>query len=73
MFVALDSGEQYLLVGPNGNRLERDNVKAFVAEPITVRGEMLQRENTKLLQIDVKSLRHTPDRIAVPLSDSSSR
>ena len=73
LFVALDSGEQYLLVGPNGNRLERDNVKAFVAEPITVRGEMLQRENTKLLQIDVKSLRHTPDRIAVPLSDSSSR
>lgn len=71
LFVDLDNGEQYLLVGPGGNKLEYDSLKAFVAEPITVRGELLEKDNTKLLQIDVKNLRHTPDRLASLLSDSS--
>jgi len=71
LFVDLDNGEQYLLVGPNGNKVEYDSLKAFVAEPITLRGELLEKESTKLLQIDVKSLRHAPDRLATLLTDSS--
>src|ERR1051326_7915991 len=71
LFVDLDNGEQYLLVGPDGNKLEYEALKPFVAEPITVHGELLAKENTKLLRIDVKSLRHTSGRLAVLLTDSS--
>ena len=71
LFIDLDNGEQYLLVGPDGNRLERDSLKAFVAEPITLHGELLEKDNAKLLQIDVKGLRHTADQLAGLLNDSS--
>ena len=60
LFVDLANGEQYLLVGLDGNRLEHGSLKAFVAEPINLHGELLEKGDSKLLQIDVKSLRHTP-------------
>lgn len=71
LFIDLDNGEQYLLVGLDGNKLQYDSLKPFVAEPIRVRGELIDDENTKLLRIDAKGLHHAPGRLAVLLTDSS--
>ena len=68
IFVTSD-GEQFVLVGSSGTALRRDAVREFVAEPISVSGELLQRGQTKLLAINPASLRHTPDRIQAVLTN----
>jgi hypothetical protein len=54
-----DGGSQYLLVGPDGAALGRDDLREFVAEPITIHAELLKRGDTQFLQIDAKNLRHS--------------
>jgi hypothetical protein len=40
-------------------------LREFVAEPITIEGETLQRGDTRMLRIDPRSLGHTPADIEV--------
>jgi hypothetical protein len=61
IFVKANGGDQYLLVGPDGNALGRDALRDFVAEPITFRGELFQRGTSRLLKIDPQDLRHTSE------------
>jgi len=60
IFVSSNGGDRYLLVGPDGAAIGRDALREFVAEPITVRGELLQKGEKPLLRIDTRKLRHTP-------------
>jgi hypothetical protein len=60
IFVTANEGKQLLLVGPDGNALGRDALREFVAEPLTIRGEMLQKGNSRLLRITPQELRHMP-------------
>jgi len=62
IFVTADDGDQFLLVGPDGRALGRDALREFVAEPITIRGELLQKGESRLLKIDPRELQHTPIR-----------
>jgi hypothetical protein len=61
IFATSDQGQQFLLVGTDGNAIAPDALREYVAEPITVSGELLQRGTSRLLRIDVKGLRHAPD------------
>jgi hypothetical protein len=58
VFVTANGGEQFLLVGPDGNALGSDALREFVAEPITIRGELLQRGDSRLLKINPNELLH---------------
>ena len=58
IFIAADRGEQYVLVDAHGNALGHDALREFIAEPITVEGEIAQRGPTRFLKIDPQSLRH---------------
>jgi hypothetical protein len=62
-FVTIDGREQFLLVGLDGRALGRDTLREFIAEPITIRGELLQQGDSRLLKIDAETLHHSPDRI----------
>ncbi len=74
IFVGMDRrGEQFFLIGLDGRTLERDALREFIAEPITVRGELLQQGETRLLKIDPHKLHHTPDRVQAMFKSSASR
>src|SRR5258708_24539109 len=60
-------GNQLLLVGPDAMALTHDAFRGFVAETITVRGDLLQRGEARFLKVDPRELRHTPDRIEAAL------
>jgi hypothetical protein len=60
IFVTANEGEQFLLIGPDRNALGRDALREFVAEPLTIQGELLQRGDSRLLKIDPRELRHMP-------------
>lgn len=60
IFVTTSGHEQFLLVGPDGGALGHDSLREFIAEPISIRGELLRRGDTQLLRIEPKDLRHTP-------------
>src|SRR5882672_8891215 len=53
-----DGREQFVLVGPDGSALAPDSLRDFIAEPITLRAELLQCGDLRFLQIDPKTLRH---------------
>ena len=73
LFVTLDGEDQFLLIGPNGHAIGRDALREFVAEPITIEGELLQRGESRLLRIDVGTLRHTPGGTEVALRSAGSK
>lgn len=52
---------QLLLVGQDGRALGRDVLRGFIAEPIQIQGELLEKGSTRLLEIDPRALRHAPD------------
>ncbi len=52
IFVSADGSRQYLLTGPGGRAFKKDALREFIAEPITVHGELLQRGETQILEID---------------------
>jgi hypothetical protein len=58
LFISND-GAQYLLVGTDGRALGRDALREFIAERISVSGELIERGERKLLKIDPQSLRHS--------------
>ena len=53
-----NNGDQFLLVDPEGHALGHDALRKFVAEPITIHGELLQRGESRLLAIDPRALQH---------------
>jgi hypothetical protein len=73
LFITFDGENQFLLVGPDGDAIGRDVLRDFVAEPITIEGEELQRGESRLLRIDLRALRHTPDGIRVVSDERHSR
>ena len=73
IFVSLDGKNQFLLVGPDGNALGRDALREFIAEPITIRGELLQRGDSRLLRIDAAVLRHTLNGVEAALRSADSK
>src|SRR6266849_1057451 len=71
IFVTNNGGAQFLLVDQEGRALGHDALREFVAEPITIRGELLQTGSTQLLMIDPRALRHTPDGLRAASKDST--
>jgi hypothetical protein len=67
IFVTSTGQDQFLLVGPDGHAIGRDALREFIAEPITIRGELLQRGESRLLRIDARALRHAPNGTEVAL------
>jgi len=67
IFVTTDGREQFLLVGLDGRALGRDALREFVAEPITIRGQLLQQGESQLLRIDARKLHHSLNRIEAAL------
>ena len=53
------AGDQFLLVGPDEKAFPRGALRIFIAEPITVHGELLKRGDSKFLRIDLADLRHS--------------
>jgi hypothetical protein len=64
LFVVYGTGEQYLLVDSKGRAFSRDALREFVAEMLTIRGELLQRGDSRLLMIDESALQHSVPAIA---------
>jgi len=63
ILVTTDGREQFLLVGLDGRALGRDALREFIAEPMTMRGDLLQQGESRLLKIDAQTLHHSADRI----------
>ena len=63
IFVTSNGVEQFLLVDPEGHALGHDALREFVAEPITIHGELLQRGESRLLMINASALTHMADGI----------
>src|SRR5713226_7259161 len=71
IFITTNGHEQLLLVGLDGLALGLDALREFIAEPITIRGELLQQGESQLLRIDARKLRHSLNRIEVALGSES--
>lgn len=54
-----DGRDQFLLIGADGRALGPDALRDFIAEPITIRGELLRKGDAEFLQIDPGALRHS--------------
>jgi hypothetical protein len=67
IFVTSNGEDQFLLVGPDGHAIGRDALREFVGEPISIQGELLQEGGTRVLRIDARALRHTPNGTEVAL------
>jgi hypothetical protein len=67
IFVTTNGRQQLLLVGLDGRVLGRDALRQFIAEPITIRGDLLQQGESRLLRIDARTLHHSADRIEAAL------
>ena len=63
LFVTSNGVDQFLLVDQEGHALGHDALHEFVAEPITIRGELLQRGESRLLMINANALTHVASRI----------
>lgn len=55
---ATSNGDQFLLVDSEGHALGHDALRDFVAEPITIHGELFERGESRLLMIDPRALQH---------------
>src|SRR6266496_5186212 len=68
--VTTNAHEQFLLVGLDGRALGRDVLREFIAEPITIRGELLKIGESQMLKIDARTLHHSPSRTEAALGAS---
>jgi len=71
IFITTGGHEQFLLVGLNGLALGSDALREFIGEPITIRGEVLARGDSRLLEVDPRSFRHTPNRLEAALGSQT--
>jgi len=53
-----NAGDQFLLVGPDEQPFRRDALREFIAEPISLQGELLERGDGKFLKINLSNLHH---------------
>ncbi len=58
LFISSEDGRQFLLTARDGRSLTYPGLKEFIAEPINVTGEFVQRGDTQILRIDPSQLRH---------------
>jgi hypothetical protein len=58
LFIEQKSGNQFVLVAHGGKALPYESIKAFIGEPLTITGELLQRGDVQLLEIEPRELRH---------------
>jgi hypothetical protein len=72
IFVTNNEGDQFLLVDREGRALGHDALREFVAEPLTIHGELLQRGESRLLKIDARALHHRPNGIEAALRSEAS-
>ena len=63
IFVTSNDVDQFLLVDPEGRALGHDALREFVAEPITIHGELFERGESRLLMINASALTHMADRV----------
>ena len=61
LFIESDNGRQFLLVAQDGRPLRYEVFKEFIAEPISVTGELVQRADTRVLRIDPSQQRHNSE------------
>ena len=73
IFVSLDGDQRFLLVGPDGSAIGRDALRDFVAEPITITGEALQRGESRLLRVDPRMLHHKSNDVEAELRTHASK
>ena len=52
------TGNQLVLLGPDERAFKRDALRTFIAEPISLHGELLERGDSRFLKIDVAELHH---------------
>jgi hypothetical protein len=52
------TGDQFLLVGQDERPFQRDALRSFIAEPISLQGELLKRGDSKFLKISLADLHH---------------
>jgi hypothetical protein len=69
IFITRNGTDQFLLVDPEGHALGHDALREFVAEPITIHGELLQRGESRLLKINARALTHMTDRKPAQLAE----
>jgi hypothetical protein len=53
------ASDNFLLVGPDEKAFQRDALRSFIAEPINLRGELLERGDSRFLKIDLAELHHS--------------
>ena len=59
LFIEFAGGTQLLLIAEDGTDLSYDQIKEFIAEPLTIHGEHIQRGDWHLLRINPRQLRHS--------------
>ncbi len=59
LFIEQKSGKQFILVAQGGKAIPYESLKAFIAEPLTISGDLLQQGDDQLLEIEPQGLRHT--------------
>jgi len=63
ILVSAEGSKQYLLLDMNGKALGHDDLREFIAEPVSVEGEVLQRGKMLFLKIDPQALQHAASAI----------
>jgi len=58
LFIEQNNGKQFILLERGGKAVPYESIKAFIAEPLTITGELLQTGDVQLLEIDPRELRH---------------
>ena len=61
LFISSENGRQYLLAAKDGGSLPYSAFKDFIAEPVNITGEVVQRGNTEFLRINPTQLRHSSE------------
>ena len=59
LFVDFLTRKTFLLVSADESALPYNDIKAFIAEPLTIEGEHLQKGEQNLFRIDARRLRHS--------------
>ena len=59
LFIDSESGRQFILVSEDEKALPYAAIKEFMAEPLSITGELLQRGDVQVLRIDLHQLRHS--------------
>ncbi len=53
------AGDQFLLLGPDERAFQKDALREFIAEPISLRGELLERGDSRFLKINPAEFHHS--------------